>query len=113
MLPLLNLDLINVPVGITTGLFVASNISKAYLDNNLLIPLLSSLLMDSVTCIPSILDGFIDCNLQDKNGVTILMYACFNNLPEVALKLIETGKCDINIQTNDGHTALELYVIIV
>lgn len=46
-----------------------------------------------------------DVNIKDKNGQTILMYACFYNRFEIVKYLIEHG-VDINIQDKFGHTAL-------
>ena len=47
----------------------------------------------------------IDLNIEEPNN-TLLLLACQNNMPEVALKLIESGQSNPEQINNDGHTAL-------
>jgi hypothetical protein len=72
-----------------------------------------------------ILANKIDANLQDNDGNTILHFYCglvfnnnkfYNNIYSIReseakdfiTKLIQTGRCDYNIQNNDGDTPLHL-----
>jgi len=47
-----------------------------------------------------------DVNALDKYGMTALHLALKAKLPKVAMTLLDTGKCDINLQSRRGFTPL-------
>ena len=57
-------------------------------------------------CKTHLKDPNIDVNLQDKNKMTALMYACQNkNIKYIAI-LMSHPNIDVNLQDDNGNTAL-------
>ena len=48
----------------------------------------------------------IDVNLQDKQGVTVLMYACALGNNKVVASLLKVSGIDVNRKDNFGNTVL-------
>ena len=49
----------------------------------------------------------LDVNIQNSDGYTALIWACFKGLTEVALELLKVDGLDVNIQnSDDGRIAL-------
>ncbi len=48
----------------------------------------------------------INIEYIDELNTTTLMWACNNNIPDLAIKLIKTGKIDLDKVDNEGSTAL-------
>ena len=61
---------------------------------------------DESKIIEAINSGRYDLGKVDSNGYTALIYACYGDMPDVAMALIQTGQSRPELASKNGFTAL-------
>jgi ankyrin repeat protein len=79
-------------------------------NNNLETPLISSVTGENIKAISTLIEHKANINDYDKDGDTVLHYACLINTPlqkDIVELLLNSG-ADVNIKNNKGKTPIEL-----